>query len=101
MYEFIGTSPGFDVLTYIGGDAYHAEPVVGWAIAECDGSARAFPITSDRSWVLNDNHTIMAPDGSVRCGELAHWGNIAEWLQTMNNRGEAQKRTPLTLVKGD
>jgi hypothetical protein len=86
MYEFIGANPGYDVLYYHGGDEYHAEPVVAWAVAEYTGSVKAFPITCDVAWSLDDERTIMAPDGSIRAGDLEHWANVKEWLDTMRNR---------------
>lgn len=86
MYEFVGASPGFDVLSYQGGDRYHAEPVVGWAIAEYDGSSKAFPITCEGAWPLDNERPIMAPDGSIRAGDRENWDCIAQWLDTMRNR---------------
>ncbi len=86
MYEFVGASPGFDVLYYREGDRFDAEPVVAWAIAEKEGFAKAHPITSDVGWALDAERAVMAPDGSIRCGDLEHWSNITEWLDTMRNR---------------
>jgi hypothetical protein len=86
LYDFIGAAPGFDVLYYQGGDRYHAEPIVGWAVAEFEGQAKAFPLTCEGDWPLDNVRPIMSPDGSIRCGENESWNCIAAWLDTMRNR---------------
>ena len=94
MYDFIAASPGFDVLYYQGGDRYHAEPIVGWAIAEFEDQSRAFPITCEAAWPTDNVRPIMAPDGSIRCGDNESWECIAAWLDTMRNRNIGGVLTP-------
>ena len=84
--ELIGAQPGWDVLYYRGDCDYVSEPIVAWAILDREGFVKAVPCTADCEFDLDHERTIMAPDGSIRCGDTERWDHIAQWLDTMRNR---------------
>lgn len=99
--QLIGAQPGWDVLYYdYDAASYVAEPIVAWAILDCEGFLKAVPITSDSLFALDDERTIMAPDGSVRANDVEYWPNVVAWLDTMRNRKMADDERRTAVQRG-
>lgn len=97
MYEFVGACPGFEVLYWRQDGTFHMEPVVAWSIAECNGVAKAFPITADIPLALDANLPVLAPDGTVRCDE-EFWPTVWDWRDAMKKQQDEEAAKPVSIT---
>ncbi len=84
---FVMALPGWDVLYYFHGGRFETAPVVAWGIVAQEGTfVRAFPVTTDLAWSIEDTRAICTPDGDVTVGDLERWDSVWSWLDDMKRR---------------
>jgi len=84
---FVMALPGWDVLYYFKGGRFETAPIVAWGIIAQEGIfVRAFPVTTDLAWSIEDSRPISTPDGDVTCGDLERWETVQIWLDEMIRR---------------
>lgn len=84
---FVACLGDWEVLYYFKGGRFETAPIVAWGIVAQEGTfVRAFPVTTDLAWSIEDNRAICNMDGEVTCGDLERWDTVWAWLDEMQRR---------------